>query len=140
MNGQHHEFVTWVHSGVDRREHAVTDEESSRSHREGAGFIEAVCGHNVITVSLWEPPGPRCQSCVRFLEARATLPDPELRMGRRRPHRHRAKSPLRRLLRRPVRSGASSATPRTDRPGLDHGGPAGTPTCGGATVRQPRAI
>lgn len=130
-------FTTWVLSGSDGREHAVTDEQSSCSRRMAAGFVEAVCGHHVITVSLHEPFGPRCPSCIRILNTQPTGSTIQLRKVP--PRWRRAQSALRRLLRRPARFSASWATPRTDRPGLDHGSPAEAPTSGGATVHQPTA-
>ncbi|MGW3470445.1 hypothetical protein ACWDKQ_18750 [Saccharopolyspora sp. NPDC000995] len=95
-------YVTWVLSGADGQDHAVTDEEATRANHEGTGRAEAVCGHPVLTVSLTNPPGRKCSRCLAYLLARATLSDLDLRM---KPYhrRHRCTGLLRQLLRLPAR-------------------------------------
>ncbi|TCP43888.1 hypothetical protein EV191_12042 [Tamaricihabitans halophyticus] len=135
-------FVTWFRSGTDGQDHAVPDDQASREFR-AAPDPEAVCGHLVAPVSLTSPPGPRCETCARYVRARSTLPDFDRRMDGR-SCRHRKPSLLRRLFAKappatpPTGSVATAAIPRADRAGSNHGGPAETPTSGGVAVHQSR--
>ncbi|GAA4845691.1 hypothetical protein GCM10025787_29730 [Saccharopolyspora rosea] len=90
-------YYAWTLSCADGQDHAVADEEFLRAHREGSGLSEALCGHRVVPGPLAFPPGPRCQWCLRYLRARATMSDPDLRMRHR---RRRRRVPLRRLFAR----------------------------------------
>lgn len=128
-------FVTWARSGIDGQDHAITDETRARAHRRRSD-AEAVCGHLVTPVSLTFPPGPRCRVCERYVHARATLPDFNLRSIC--PiRRHRGASLLRRLLPKPLgRPVADEAVPRAGRPGSRHGGPVETPTSDGTAVHH----
>lgn len=127
-------FFNWFLSGTDNHDHAVVDEEFAQALHTGSGLCEALCGHLVVPRSLTVPPGPRCARCLLFVRARATLSEPDLGMADR-PRRHRTPTFLRRLFRRPVRSAACTAVPRTDRARPDRGGLAAeTPPSGGAAA------
>ncbi len=58
-------YVTWMRSGADGQDHAVTDEQQARLH-EGLGFSEAFCGDLVVPVSLTNPPGRKCPRCLAY--------------------------------------------------------------------------
>ncbi|GAA1234875.1 hypothetical protein GCM10009676_18370 [Prauserella halophila] len=90
-------YTGWFLAIDDEHEHAVTDEEFSRT-RAGGGLPEAVCGHAVSIASCMSPPGPHCHRCERYLAARETFPDLATRLDPGR-HVHRKPSLLRRLFR-----------------------------------------
>jgi hypothetical protein len=96
-------FTTWMTSTLDRRDHAVTDEEFA-AHRPEP---EAVCGVVVLAPMEWAP-GPRCARCVAYLAARTTLPTLEQRLGA---HRHRRPAWLARALRAVVPAQRSTSDP-----------------------------
>lgn len=60
----------WV-TAVDGADHAVTDDEmaAGRVH----GRYVALCGVRVVAVAMATAPGRRCERCLVFLRARATL-------------------------------------------------------------------
>lgn len=84
-------FTAWMTSTTDGYDHAVTDEEFT-AHRPEP---EAVCGAVLYLAPMEQAPGSRCPRCVAFLEARATLPTLEQRLGVR---RHRRAGWLYRLV------------------------------------------
>lgn len=59
----------WV--TADGMDHAVADEEIAAGR--SAGRFMALCGLPVAPAALSTPPGPRCDRCLVFLRARATL-------------------------------------------------------------------
>jgi hypothetical protein len=91
-------YVCWHRSGLDDRDHAVTDEEFIRGRRDSQGRYEALCGHVVLPTSMLVPPGRPCPRCYAFLVARSTLPSVERRI---RPTRHRKPSRWHWLFRNP---------------------------------------
>lgn len=78
--------VVWVTSaGADGVDHAVTGEDMAAG--QGLGRFVGVCGSSVVAAPMVAPPMPRCQRCLVFLRARATLrdfgtPAPRRRHGR----------------------------------------------------------
>jgi hypothetical protein len=79
--------VVWVTSAAaDGVDHAVTDEDMAAGL--GLGQFVGVCGSSVVPAAMVAPPLPRCQRCVVFLRAWATLrefatPTPTRRRRRR---------------------------------------------------------
>jgi hypothetical protein len=75
----------WVASTVDSAEHAVTDTDmaAGRCH----GEYSALCGAQVAPAPLIASSSRRCQRCVSFVRAWATLRD--LATETRTQHRHR---------------------------------------------------
>jgi hypothetical protein len=84
-------FTAWMTSTSDGLDHAVTDEEFTERRPEP----ESVCGVVVPLGPLEQAPGLRCPQCVAFLEARASLPSLQQRLG---VHRHQRAGWLARLL------------------------------------------
>lgn len=60
--------TNWMTCVVDRREHAVTDENFG-GLRLGLGYYTAVCGHVTFPQALAAPHGPRCAECIGDLAA-----------------------------------------------------------------------
>jgi hypothetical protein len=79
---------------VDGLDHAVTDEEMATGMGKRAGRYAAACGHELLATLMSSPPGARCQRCVAYVRARATLRD----FDQRQQHSHRKPGLLARLL------------------------------------------
>lgn len=75
-------YVTWQTSAYDGYRHAITDEEFTFGPGRQAGHFEAVCGHNMCMGDSFEAPGQRCQQCVRFIRAKASMRPMKQRLGR----------------------------------------------------------
>jgi hypothetical protein len=56
-------LVTWVTCGLDRSDHAISDDDMTVGLAMGAGRYAALCGNTVCAASLMSPPGRRCPSC-----------------------------------------------------------------------------
>lgn len=78
-------FVAWQTSAYDGQSHAITDEEFAFGKHRDEGHFEAVCGHDMYLADSFKAPGRRCQRCVAFLNARATMRPLHQRLHRRRP-------------------------------------------------------
>jgi hypothetical protein len=63
-------YVTWSRCLVDRKDHAITDEEFARGVRRQKGRFVALCGHELLIESILMPPAPPCPRCRAHLAAR----------------------------------------------------------------------
>ncbi len=68
--------VTWVTCGLDRSDHAISDDDMALGLVMGAGRYAALCGNTVCAASLMSPPGRRCRSCQVIVQRidRESLP------------------------------------------------------------------
>ncbi|MCU1687732.1 MAG: hypothetical protein JWQ81_8471 [Amycolatopsis sp.] len=90
-------YLSWYRCGLDGHDHAVTDEEFARGRTEhSAGRYKSICGHLVLAGSMLLPPGPPCDRCRAYLDARVTLRTPVQRLGQ--PTHHHKRGRWSRLL------------------------------------------
>jgi hypothetical protein len=69
-------LVTWVTCGLDRSDHAISDDDMAVGLAMGAGRYAALCGNTVCAASLMCPPGRRCPLCQVIVQRidRESLP------------------------------------------------------------------
>ncbi|MDT7594942.1 MAG: hypothetical protein QOJ06_488 [Pseudonocardiales bacterium] len=69
-------LVMWVTCGLDRRDHAISDDDMAVGLSMGAGRYAALCGNTVCAASLMCPPGRRCPACQVIVQRidRVSLP------------------------------------------------------------------
>lgn len=101
----------WFTCLRDSQDHAVTDDEFMRCNEPPAGYVQAICGHEVMLAPAATPPCPTCPKCVALLASRRRIdPAPEW-----------ARSAWQRILRRLINSRAPANDHRCDE--SDHRGP-----------------
>jgi hypothetical protein len=96
-------FTSWL-TGIDGCEHAITDQEATRTINSGDGIYRAICDQRVVAAPLTEPPGRRCSSCVQLVRAAVT--------GTRQQPRHMRRTGwIRRLFGRKAPAAAENPAP-----------------------------
>jgi hypothetical protein len=56
-------FVTWFTCGIEKIDHAISEDDMATGISAGSGRYAALCGATVCVASMTCPPGRRCSSC-----------------------------------------------------------------------------